>query len=295
VFYTLVIKALISFASLASAYGIVFGQRRWLFFLSSLAVVFMDSLLGMGRFRVFELLVYVCAFVLFKRAQERSGKARRRRGGVWLLLLVLVAYAASVTVQRDPGVENTTGLWLSLGELVSRQVVIYFTGPFNALDQMLSSSIPRQLGLAGGRATFGGVGEIVNLFIQAMGADHITFNGTIAPITQAYIHVGPSVRFNAFYTVVMNMYLDWGVAGILVFPFLYGFASGLAVYRWVVKPGPATALLAVFNFYVSIASSFRWLYQFPENIVLLTVLLLWGAVAANRESGSMPALPYGQT
>ncbi len=104
-----------------------------------------------------------------------------------------------------------------------KAIASYTFAPIAAFDYSLQHDYVEVIGGHGfGTLTFAAV---ENLFYSVVSKIGITYSrpiGAVAETTQSYIRLSPSITWNALYTWFLYFYLDFGIIGILFFPFLFG-------------------------------------------------------------------------
>ena len=104
----------------------------------------------------------------------------------------------------------------------TEQIIEYSVGSFRLLDYFIKNGFENfQSKYTYGQATFAGVEEIILYPIKGIGVEIDSFNNIIGEYTQKSIKIGTKTNFNAFYTCVMNFYLDYGLIGVILFPILH--------------------------------------------------------------------------
>lgn len=157
-----------------------------------------------------------------------------------------------------------------------RQFVTYSVGPFRAFDQSLQnhnyfySSMPFC-----GRATFGGADYLLNLVFSVLGISYNPVNAeTVNLVQETIIAVGPQDEFNYAYTILYYYIQDFGVIGVLFFPFVFGAIIRYFIFSYTYR-GRTLAMfcLIAFSFYGMIHSVFANVLTTPYAIILILLLL----------------------
>lgn len=124
------------------------------------------------------------------------------------------------------GVESTT-----------YQVGVYTAAPVVAFDYSIKHNYSERIGgLKYGKLTLTSVIELYNLFASRVGlAIPMSDIGNMVKIKQSeFIVVGKeeeiTSHYNALYTAALWFYLDYGIMGVIVLPFLLGI-----LVRWIIK------------------------------------------------------------
>jgi oligosaccharide repeat unit polymerase len=164
----------------------------------------------------------------------RKEKTRKRQPYILIILLIfgILIYAAWLTAIRMGYRDfNIHSIQIGVNALLEH-FIIYYTGPFRALDYGLVNYVPN-VEYLWGRGTFAGIDEIFSRILRLFGFSFISSNNIIGGMLQNnFIHIGNNHYFNFAYTSVMIHYFDLGVVGVIVFPFFYGFFVRNAVFLY---------------------------------------------------------------
>ncbi|MCU5077708.1 oligosaccharide repeat unit polymerase [Bacillus cereus] len=262
--------------------NIVMGGKKNITFFISLVCCYLYGEIGNGRFIYFYIIILFLVSIALKHFINKKLKfnIKKKKKKNWVFYFLII-FGTVFTMNRTSA--ERMGVSLSLSDSVSvffetsfPQFVLYFTGPFRALDSFLTSGITNETGYTFGRAFLGGIEELFSVFIIAIAggypvrtANTITSSFTVPPIS-----VGPHDTFNAFYTSVMNSYIDGGVAFVIMFAFIYGIASGL-IYNYCLRNlNIFTFALLIYTTYQMVVSEFRWNYQAPETWIIIIILAI---------------------
>ncbi|MBS4053429.1 MAG: oligosaccharide repeat unit polymerase [Thermaerobacter sp.] len=244
----------------------------------SIANVVLYSLIGYGRLVYFDAGIFLAVGGLLFARQYRGttllksprAHSTRYRGLIVYAVGIVggIAMSGYLTASRLGHVDWFTGILVML-----EQGLIYFTGPFRALD-VYFFAYADQLTFQLGRATFAGLDEPLSLVLRLLGLDIVPNNFLVGPITREPIRIGfgDNASFNAFYTSILNYHMDFGLAGIAVFSFLYGVAVSTAYNRFVRYPNTLSLMLVLFMVQTSIFSLLRWSFQNPSSWIILVMI-----------------------
>jgi hypothetical protein len=190
-----------------------------------------------------------------------------------VIALIIVGYSTWLTVTRL-GLTQLNMANMKIGfNVLFEQFFIYFTGPFRALDYGIRNY---DIGLLFGRGTFAGIDELINLAFSIIGVTYRSSSGIIGDLLQANeISIGDGYLFRFAYTNVMIFYFDFGVAGSVIFPSLYGFFVRKAVNLYEKAPSIPTLIIMTYLFVTMIYSVFKWGLQSPSSLVVLVASYMW--------------------
>ena len=158
----------------------------------------------------------------------------------------------------------------------SEQIIEYSVGSFRLLDYFIKNGFE---GLKHkytyGQATFAGIEEIILYPIKGIGVEINSFNNIMGKQTQIPIKIGEDTEFNAFYTCVMNFYLDYGFLGVIIFPILHSILIILSLNQYYRKKNIFSFILLNFVLLNLFFSIIRWNYQSgTSTFVLLTMIFI---------------------
>lgn len=236
------------------------------------------GLIGLGRFVYFDTgLFIVLGLLLTAPLRKQRGYSANRIGAmgglrrkiVWAGAFFVVVFGMAYTTALRLGVRD---LWVGV-RVLFEQFVVYFLGPFRALDVYLAT-FARDFSMLFGRATFAGIDELFMSVLYVLGWGLGPINFHIGGVTQQQILIGDGSNslFNAFYTSIMNFHMDFGVLGVFFLPMLYGMAVARAYNLYQRRPSVYTLMLIVFLSHASIVSQLRWPFQAPHNWLILFLI-----------------------
>ena len=156
----------------------------------------------------------------------------------------------------------------------TEQIIEYSVGSFRLLDYFIKNgfeNFPRKYTY--GQATLAGIEEIILYPIKGIGVEIDSFNNIIGEYTQKSIKIGAETNFNAFYTCVMNFYLDYGLIGVILFPILHSILIIFALKAYYLKKDIFSFMLLNFVLLNLFFSIIRWNYQSGTSIFVLLVLI----------------------
>lgn len=247
-------------------YGIFF-KRDWKTFLIAVFLLTYVSL-GGGRFGYMRIAAGIL-FVIFCMFNEI--KLKRKQWMSFIVAMVgLVYFMALVSNSRSTHdgnfYENTFFSFLH-----------YLCGPMSAFDYAINNDYVRQMGgYTLGRLTFSSVDDLVYLFMRVLGFRIYNPMPDLIEIKQDTQIVIGDTTWNALYTAVLYYWLDGGIIGCVIFPFLIGIGFRYLVrffYRY--RTWPFLVILALF-FQVNMHSVSDFEFSSPFNLILVLILFRMG-------------------
>ena len=238
---------------------------------------------GLGRFIIFDTMIFFFIAIAFKRqvvSIEFNGivlknKIEKSIKIKYLFLGCIGLWGMMVITGRRMGkVVSGISEFIEVLRYSIEQGVVYFIGPFRALDNFLNSGIHDSIGYTFGRSTFSGLDEIFCNFAILAGSNFTSANAKMALFTAEPIYIGAEQQFNAFYTGVMNFYLDGRIVGVIILAFLYGVVSAVIWNYYNKNPDVFSYSLLIYFTYTTIASEYRLSFISPSTWVILFILVL---------------------
>jgi oligosaccharide repeat unit polymerase len=236
-------------------------------------------MIGFGRLLLFEIILYIIiVYALLIRGKSISEKEQKNRGknkkqSIAFILFIFLGIITATITRMKSRIDSFYDLFFWL-RYTLRQGIIYFLGSFRALDEFLSLKPSRVYGYTVLRSTVSGLEEIISNIFIILGIPLTTANEIMSSFTKPQIVIGSNGQmYNAFYTGVMNFYLDGGISFVVLIPFILGTIIALIWNRYCSRP-----TIFVFAFLVlfvknSITYQYRWDYSIPSSWVLLALIL----------------------
>lgn len=277
-------------ATIILAYMVIYNEYKNITFILLSLCIFLYAGIGSGRGPIIGILIAMALIFFIKIIDSgkkmnidnlinKVGKTKKiRLRNIFFMVsiaLIIFVYSAWLTAARLGYKElSMNAIQIGWNEFF-KQSVVYFTGPFRALDYGLKV-YPQRVGYLFGRGTFAGIDEIINMALKMIGISYTSANGIIGGMLQNnQILVGYKQSFNYAYTSVMIHYFDLGVLGVIIFPFIYGFFVRKAVFLYERKPILPTLVIIVFLFNTMINSVFSWGLQSPSSNIVLIGCYIW--------------------
>ncbi|MBQ4584454.1 MAG: oligosaccharide repeat unit polymerase [Bacilli bacterium] len=230
------------------------------------------SLIGFGRLNFLNIILAFLFVGLYFVKFENIFKKKNLLYFIAGILLIFIVSMLFIYI-RVFSSNQSNGLF-SLINYQTKQIFEYFLGSFRALDVFISNGFNGISRYSFGRATFAGIDEIVLYPIKFFGGEVLSFNQIVSPLTQEGIAVGYNTPYyNAFYTSIMNYYLDFGFLGVCLFSYLHGLFIN---YIFKLYNNRETIISKVLIVLVSInlfMGILKWNYQ-AGNMTFLIILMI---------------------
>lgn len=233
------------------------------------------SNIGSGRMIIFDFLCYIFFMIIFDKTNRKNSNninfiknLKVRYILIFCGLLVMITDLYAKRIGKDLSIQNFKTLFLDNIE----QGILYFTGPFVALDTFFKNSMYEGLLYTFGKCTFLGISEVLGTALTLLGVPYITGSSIVGKITLPPIYIGNNNTFNAFYTSILNFYLDGGIVGIIIFSLLFGTFVAYVYNIYNKNSNPFNLILLSYVTWMSIAS----MYRLPStvNVFLIIIFLL---------------------
>lgn len=234
------------------------------------------TMIGYGRMIIFEFVLYLIIAYLIVNYDKKHIINIKKLILVCIIGIILILIGASIVVIRLKGSQylNVNTIYeYGIDEQI-KQIIVYFTGGFRALDKFVLEGFESINGLTLGRLMVAGLEDIIGLVLNNIGINYTTINSLVGPITQSNIMIGEKIYFNAFYTCVMNYFGDFGYIGVIIGPILNGILISYSINKYIKKRDLQSYLLLTYVIMNAFCSIYRWNYQFGQYMFLLIVLIL---------------------
>jgi oligosaccharide repeat unit polymerase len=246
-----------------------------------LAVIYVScfALIGAGRSALVELGTYFVAMYLIKQSiSYKSSVAKSKLISMNLVnkktfvvasvLLLIYCVTVYLTGIRMGLLEVSLDNFATAQSAFMDNIVTYMIGPFRAFDYGLHN-FGNSLGFNFGRLTFAGLDEGIGNIVRLIYSDYPIMNHLTGELTAPAIYIGQSQNFNANYTCVYNYYFDMGIAGVILFPFLYGLFYHRMILNYERTPAAVSLFILIFILGTTISSTQTWKFQEPAAFLLL--------------------------
>ena len=244
-----------------------------IFILSTITIA-LYSLIGYSRMIYLNIVIYIFINILLKPNLKELINVKN------IIKIILIGFAvvvilfgmlyARICKSSAPIKDNISKTLKNQTE----QIIEYSVGSFRLLDYFIKNgfeNFPRKYTY--GQATLAGIEEIILYPIKGIGVEIDSFNNIIGEYTQKSIKIGAETNFNAFYTCVMNFYLDYGLIGVILFPILHSILIIFSLKQYYLKKDIFSFMLLNFVLLNLFFSIIRWNYQSGTSVFVLVVLV----------------------
>jgi hypothetical protein len=243
--------------------------------------VYLFSSIGLNRLLYYDVFLFVfITFILtntnFSFFSSKIFRVLKFRNLIIFSVIILFLYLIINNTALRYGIEilniEILSQWL---EFTFRQFVVYMIGSFRTFDifilnDTLSTRIPRFF-----LASFSGLEEILLNIPLFLDFEILSTNSIISDITIEQVIIGyNNLYFNAFYTGLLNFYIDIGFIGIILYPFILGAFVSIKWKIYKINKDIYSLMILIFLVKISLSYSQRWEFGFPEVWIILFFLIL---------------------
>lgn len=238
--------------------------------------------LGGGRFDYITIF-YTLFFFIFCLQKISWKKIRLIISLGILLFLILSAITASrlSTVSKDASYKE---MIVSGADDTLEGFITYTCGASVALDYAIDKDYVSKIGgYQFGKVTASGLLQLINIFTKRIG---LTIDEPMTRLLkykqETYIPVANDRTFNALYTAILFFYLDFGILGVIIIPFFFGFLCRVLIRKFYIYQN--VSLLSLLNFaFITAMMSTTDLRGFSLFQSILFIILLYLVGVSNKK------------
>lgn len=273
-FFNYIITGIIYLLSNLLAILIVNKRIKNILFFLITANIIIYSLIGYGRMVYFNIAIYVFINILLKNDLKKFLNIKTAIKTLSVFIIIFVIFTGLLFARSESNKLTTTENLQRTLKSQCEQVIEYSVGGFRLLDNFIKNGFDEFTTYTFGRATFAGLEEIVLYPIKATGIEINSFNNIISKYTQKEILIGENNSyFNAYYTCIMNFYLDFGIIGVIVFPIMHSILIIYGLKNYYKHKNIYSLLLLNYVLLNLFFSIIRWNYQSGTSTFILLILI----------------------
>lgn len=279
-FFNYFIEPLVYLVVIILAYHIVNGMWKrpsiWL----CMIIVILYSSIGNGRGSIIDVGLAVLILFLFRESKTKgkfkitSINIKEFKVYISLFLVFIIIFVLSSWISaKRLGIMTFSikSLLIGVNDFFS-QSIVYYTGPFRALEFGIGNY---NLPLLFGRGFFSGIEELFQLLFSFFGLNFDSANKLIGDLLQNnQIVIGKEMLFNFAYTNLMTYYFDGGFIGIVIFSALFGSIFRLVILEYNKNRKIEILILVVFLNLVAYNSIFKWMFSSPAAVIFVLMIFL---------------------
>lgn len=252
----------------------IYYSRDWFTYLMLIFLFTVSGLSG-GR-NAYVRIVVVLAFVLFFLFDSIKSKKKLLLYSI-LTAFILFSVLSFISAARS-GMIGFDSDSLETGKDVAlEQLVTYSSGPIAAFDYSIANNYVEMVGgYKHGRLTLTSLDRTMCFFLRKLGFHAEEAMNSVGELKQNYwIQLG-GVRFNALYTSCFIYYLDFGVWGVLILPFILGYIFRKTLLNLYRHNTLSLLILMSWFFWVFFRSVQDFGFYSPFDCVLIFFLYVLG-------------------
>ena len=155
----------------------------------------------------------------------------------------------------------------------------YTVVPINLLDISFKENYVEKLnGYRYGTATFSGVDLLVQMVVKRFGVDHETDFYIVHYLQDNRKQCAKDRDYNYAYSMFFFNYMDFGLLGVILIPFLFGRFFRFIIYRLYINPTFSRLLMVVLFFKMVFLSHFTSPFIKPWDMFLMISLFVWDGI-----------------
>lgn len=239
----------------------------------------LSSYIGGGRFELMYLLLCIILAFLMKSQVftfGNRGVVKIRKSTLKSILLIVVAccgilfMSVYTTAMRRNKSALETGEFKDNSQILWEQFSGYNLGGIGSFDVGLNSGLIKNQNYFGRATVFGGFEEIMQYLTKYVGFSFTSARTEIGIAFNDSIHVGKD-EFNALFTALAYFYQDFGMLGVAVLSYAFGFFVG----RVLKNRRRSLFLMGVFfhAFYQYMILNLNWYFTSGDSMMYF--LMLW--------------------
>lgn len=242
-----------------------------------------SALLGGSRGGILRIAIYCIFMIICKEVFANGGKKNKSMFPIIVkfipILIAVLIVMSNMTAQREYDMHGFSWKGVVLGaESLSKHFITYCTGPFRALDYSFQNEyLERVGGYKFGGCTLGFIDGMISLVLNTIGINYRPAYRELATLLQEnWILIGGGESFNFAYTALIFPYMDFGLFGIILIPFIFGRIVAIISNRFVKTKNPMLLIVLGYLFTVMIDTIFTWrLYRHQAFITFMYIFLLY--------------------
>lgn len=272
-FFMYLAAPLFYFANAILAYSLIFYRKFFISILLYLYIIIF-ALIGGGRTAFIVIFIALC-LVLFLGSNYKIRKLIAPIAVLFLLVYVIMSYLTAI---REGILDLDWYAFETGSDILNKHFVTYVTLPFRLFDYALNHDYLHKLGgYYWGLSSFDGINLYMSIFLRffSIDLDQISLK-TTAYLQDTWIAVGRDDVANYAYTNAIYHYLDFGVIGVFIIPFLFSRLVRLVIRELYIHKSIFALALLFYLYFVMVHSVFSWhlnkLYSLPYIVLMCLVV-----------------------
>lgn len=224
------------------------------------------------RIAISILFIAYCILRTFKDNKRRGYAVAVVGAVIMFLLLVLVSGA------RMGEIGNANGHSVGV-QTAAEHLITYTAGPIAAFDYSIENDYSKFVnGYQYGNLTLTQVISAINLFTSRLGFRFpIALDTFVEYKQEMYISIAPDLNYwNALYTSNLYFFNDFGVFGVILFPFLFGLLISSLINKMYKYNSFPLLVILCFCFWCMMSSVLDYFFVSPYVFITLVILYIIG-------------------
>lgn len=283
-FYTYIVSGTMSLFSILFAILLVNKKIKNFSFILITIDIIISAFIGFGRMGVFSTLI-LTSIVFFITKDVKQFLNWKFLAKIFILFIIIVVlFTTMIFVRMNDNTKSFSENIVQALENQFNQVFEYFLGSIRTLDIFVKDGFEEFPNHTYLRATFAGVDEIILYPFKGVGLEIDSFNNLAVDVMARTYSISEKTNYyNAFYTGVMNFYLDLGTVGVIVFSLLHGMFVFLALMQYKKYNNLLSLMLLAYVIKNLIFTILNWPYQGGPNTFVLIILIILNVVCNYKE------------
>lgn len=244
--------------------------KNFIFLISFISIILYISI-GYGRKVLLDIMVYAIIWYLIKNKGKIGISYKNIKKVIIGIFIIFVISVGATSIRTGVKLTDFQKIKEYMVDEQIKQYFTYFLGGFRTLNSYMDN---RDIEYEFGRMTLGGIDELISLPFVALGYNYNSINSEYGKLLQENIVIGDNLKINAFYTCVMNFYTDFGIAGVVIIPLLYGIILKKIIHKAISTYNLLDIILMLFIISNTISAIYRWFYQFGSTMFSIIIILV---------------------
>lgn len=255
-------------------------SRKYIpFYVLSCIFLVSYTILAGGRSVFVIMMMYLVITYISLKSLKKRIRIPKKQIGFGFILGILVFIGMSL----QTGYRKTGSYSFSGDDIVSsvsdmgEMFMVYSVIPIRLFDVALENDVPEKFGMQYGRATIAGTDEIVCGLIKRITGDKPWSTAEIVKYTQdTWIRIIPGTwGYNYCYTALFYNYIDFGIAGVIILPFIFGFILRYYVFQFLRYRSLPSLILISLGYFMMLHSLFTCYFIKNWVIMFCIVNIVW--------------------
>ena len=235
--------------------------------------LFLYFSLGGGRIGYFKIFIsLVLVWQIFSGGHKKRIRVFDRRtlyiGALGVALYFLIIFTTAARMGNVSGNQSFADEYV---EETNTQLLSYYVGPIAAFDYALENDyVSKNGGYKYGALTFSSIEEILYIGVLRLNRDYKRPISEYSKLIQHnIIWIGDGITWNALFTWCLYFYLDLGVAGLILFPFIFGIIIRKIIFYCYNNPNLYSLSILCFFYVDLMISVLKYSWQSFSLILML--------------------------